>query len=270
LTTLNPLPAEDLKLNPNVPHPPFPWRIGIPSDWALLDTHPQTWERSARRLVDDRFHGRKLSAAERRAVLGFLEQLVADCQRSGAALSMIQLGRLSSGAVGSAGLHVAWYNSAPDLAGLAPVRQILPRSGTVTEIETPNGTGLLHADAISTVPPGARERVRSMVFQLFLPLAGTTWTMVFSSATPHPEMEPVLNQLMIAMAQSVELDPSARVAPSPSPRPASPNGSSSNKGSSNGGYRAAPRPNGPGIEKGFGTMLPESRPDSSAEDDDRA
>jgi hypothetical protein len=204
--TLDPLPASDLKLNPAAAHPPFPWYVGIPSDWALLDTNPQSWQRNAERLVDDRFFARKLPAADRRAALGFVEQLVAECQHSGAALSLIQLGKLSSGAVGSAGLHLAWFDSAPNPAGLALVREALPASGTVRDIETPSGHALLHRDVASVVPPGAMARVRSTVWQLYVPVAGTTWTAVLSAATPHPEMEPVLETLIVSVAQSIQRD----------------------------------------------------------------
>ncbi|MEV7331042.1 hypothetical protein [Micromonospora sp. NPDC093244] len=204
VSMLDPLPAHDLKLNPHAPHPEFAWFIGIPSDWALLDTHPESWQRSAARMVDDRFFGQRLRAAERRAVLQFLEQLVADCQRAGAALSLVQLGRMSSGTVGSAGLHLGWFNSAPQPAGLALVRQTLPRTGTAEEVETPAGPGVLHRDVASTVPPGGLTRVRSAVLQLFLPLPGTTWTAVLSAATPHPEMEQVLTEVTVAVARSIK------------------------------------------------------------------
>ena len=121
--------------------------IAIPSDWVLLDTNPESWQHSAVRMVDDRFHGRRLRAAERRGVLDFLEQLVADCQRAGAALSLVQLGRMSTGAVGSAGLHLGWFDSAPQPAGLALVRQSLPRTGTTEEVRTPHGPAVLHLHA---------------------------------------------------------------------------------------------------------------------------
>lgn len=209
-STLDPLPAGDLKLNPNATHPPFPWVIGIPADWVLLDTNPESWQRSAGRMVDERFHGQRLRAAERRAVVEFIEQLVADCQRAGAALSLIQLGRMSNGAVGSAGLHLGWFDSDPNPAGLALVREALPRTGTTTEVETPAGVGLLHRDTASTVPPGAMTRVRSTVLQLYLPLAGTTWMAVLSAATPHPDLEPMLDTAIVAVAQSISpADPNA-------------------------------------------------------------
>jgi hypothetical protein len=203
VSQLDPLPSSDLKLNPNVAHPPFAWTIGIPSDWVLLDTNPQSWQRSAARMVDDRFAGRKVKAAERRQVLDFVEQLVADCQRAGAALSLLQLGRMSTGAVGSAGLHLGWFDSAPDLAGLALVREVLPGTGTVEEVETQCGPALLHRDTASTTPPGSLIRVRSTVLQLFVPVSGTTWTAVFSAATPHSELEQMVESAIIAMAQSL-------------------------------------------------------------------
>jgi len=202
-SVLDPLPSGDLKLNPNAPHPPFPWLVGIPSDWTVLDTNPESWQRSAERMVDERFHGQKIRAAERRAILDFVEQLVADCQRAGAALSMVQLGRMSTGTVGSAGLHLGWFDSGPDPAGLALVREALPRTGTVEEVDTPGGPGLLHKDSASTVPPGGTIRVRSTIWQLYLPITGTTWTAVLSAATPHPEMETTLNSLIVAVAQSI-------------------------------------------------------------------
>ncbi len=236
-----PLLAPDLRLNPNAPHPPFAWEIGIPSDWIMLDTHPGTWERSAARLIDERFAGRNLPAPERRQVLGFLEQLVADCQRAGAALSLVQLGRMSTGEVGSAGMHLGWFNSAPDPASLALVRQSLPGTGIVTPVETPTGPALLHRDEASVVPPGGLVRVRSTVLQLFLPLPGTTWTALLSTATPHPPMQPVLDDLIVAMARSLHpLDERTHVT----------------DGDVSPEYRPAPRSSAPGIEKGFGTLLP--------------
>jgi hypothetical protein len=179
-------PGERLTLDPAAPHPSFPWAIGVPPDWALLDTAPASWARSAVRLVDDRFGAGSLRPAERRAVLGVVEQLVSDCQRAGAALSLLLLGRLPDGTVGSAGLHLGWYDSAPDPAGLAPVQDSLPRTGTVEDVATPIGPALLHTDTALIVPPGTARRVRSRVLQLFLPLPDTTWTAVLSGSTGHP------------------------------------------------------------------------------------
>jgi hypothetical protein len=110
---------------------------------------------------------------------------------------------MSTGTVGSAGLHLAWFDSAPAPAGLAVVRESLPRTGTVAEVDTPVGPALLHRDTAVTVPPGGLTRIRSTVLQLFVPVRTTTWTAVLSAATPHPELERVLNEVMIAVARSL-------------------------------------------------------------------
>jgi hypothetical protein len=69
----------------------------------------------------------------------------------------------------------------------------------------------------SIVPPGALARVRSTVWQLFVPVAGTTWTAVLSAATPHTELEHVLETLIVSVAQSIGRDE-----PRDEPEPAEP------------------------------------------------
>jgi hypothetical protein len=203
------LPADGLELDPAVPQPPFGWSVSLPADWVRLDTAPATWRRSATRLVDDRYAGRTLRAAERRAVFGVVEQLVADCQRAGAALSLLQLGRMSTGAVGSAGLQLGWYGSAPEPASLATVRDSLPRTGVVTDVDTPAGRALLHVDVAMTVPLGGTTRVRSEVRQLFLPLPATCWTAVVSAATGHPELRRMLADVVLAVGRSIRVQDGA-------------------------------------------------------------
>lgn len=236
-------PIERIAFNPHAPHPPFSWYVSIPSAWALLDTNPATWQLSVTRLVDERFAGRSLRAADRRAVHTFLEQLVADCQRAGTVLSMVQLGRMSTGEVGSAGLHLAWYHSGHQAASLAMVRESLPRSGLVEEWDTPVGTALLHVDQAATTPPGGTLRIRSRVQQVYLPLPDTTWTAVLSAATPHPEMHTVLDDVLKAVVTSIlpvqAADPDNEL-PSPS---------------GDGGLDPAAGTDAAGVEKGFGTML---------------
>ncbi|MFD7653965.1 hypothetical protein ACFV4N_08300 [Actinosynnema sp. NPDC059797] len=240
MTGTSPPTDQMIQLNHHAPHPPFAWYVSIPSTWALLDTNPTTWQLSLTRLVDERFAGRSLRAADRRAVTTFLEQLVADCQRAGTVLSMVQLGRMTTGQVGSAGLHLAWFNSGHQPAGLALVRESLPRSGTTEELTTPAGPALLHTDEASTVPPGGTLRVRSRVQQAYLPLPGTTWTAVLSAATPHPEMHTVLDEVLRAVITSIQ--PAQQDDEFPPP----PHDTDDSSG---------PRAAVSGVEDGFGTML---------------
>jgi len=239
------LPEAGLQLNPDAAHPPFRWHVALPSEWAILDTHPSSWERSLEGLVDDRLAGQRLKAAERREVLQFLGTLVGDCQRAGAVISLVQIGRLGNGTVGSAGLHVAWYDSSPDRASLALIHQAVGRHGVTAEIDTPAGQALLQRDHVSIAPLGSTTRRGSTTLQVFLPLTASTWTAVVATAAAHPEMVPMLRDLVVTVAGSIRpLD--AQPAPSePTPADDGPGVA----------YTPTPPPDAPGIERGFGTLI---------------
>jgi len=238
--------SDGLRLNPGAAHPAFAWQVALPTDWAFLDTHPSSWQRSLDRLVDDRFAGQRLKSAERRELLRNLADLVATCQRAGTLVSLVQLGRLSNGGVASAGLHLAWYDSAPDPAGLTTVRQALSRQGTVEEVPTPGGVALLQRDHLSMVPPGTTSRVGLTSVQAFLPMAGTTWTVAVATAGAQPELLPMLRELVIAIVSSIRpLDEQSELAEQAVPT--SPPSAD---------YSPMEPPDAPGIERGFGTLIP--------------
>jgi hypothetical protein len=240
------IPSDGLQLNPEAAHPPFAWQVALPSDWAVLDTHPSSWQRSLDRLVDERFAGQRLKSAERRELLRALADLVATCQQAGTLVSLVQLGRLSSGGVASAGIHLAWYDSAPDLASLTTVRQALSRQGTVEEVPTPGGVALLQRDHLSMVPPGTTNRVGLTSFQAFLPLPRTTWTVAVATAGAQTELLPMLRELVIAIVSSIrpldeQPEPAEQAMPTAPPRT---------------DYSPGEPPDAPGIERGFGPLVP--------------
>ena len=242
------LGGRSLQLNPGVTHPPFAWSVDLPADWALLDTHPQTWRRSAERLLDERFAGTRLSRPERRGVLDFLEQLVADCQRAGTALSVVALGKLGSGGVGSAGLHLAWHDCAPRAADLAQARRAVPDRGTASEVAAATGPALLHVDRMSVVPPGTATRVPLASYQVFVPLVPTSWLAVLSTASAHPELSDALRALVVAVAASVR--PADHTLPDDVDAPASRPGDDTPPDDVD-----APAPRPAGFERGFATRL---------------
>lgn len=239
--------AQGLQLNPDAAHPPFAWHIALPADpsWSVLETHPSTWQRAAERLVDDKLAGQRIKTSQRKAVLHSIADLVASCQQGGTVLSLIQLGFLSTGELSSAGLHVAWYDSQPDPASLATVRQAISKQGIVEDHDTPAGAVLLQRDFQSVAPAGSTERVGLTSLQAFLPLQDTTWTAIVATASAHPSMTDVLHGLVLDVAGSVEVLESdsdgARVAAAPEPSPES--------------YQEVEPPGAPGIERGFGTLV---------------
>jgi hypothetical protein len=240
--------AEEVELNPEAPQPPFPLYLDLPRTWTFLDTNPATWERSAQNMLDTTFHRSKLSARERREVMGFFDQLVADCQQAGAALSLIQVGRLSEGGAASLGIHLAFGDEGQP-ASLASVRDSLPRTGTVTEVDSGVGPALLHSERMTMVPPGATELAALTSIQIFVPIPGTTWTAVFATASAYPELTDPVEQLLRAIVASFrrDLDPAAIADPAADADAA--------ESTDPAAFTALPKTKGPGIERGFTTLI---------------
>ncbi len=127
------VPPDGWRLDPDAARPPFEWQVNLPAGpaWSLLDTYPATWQRSAQRLLDTHLAGQHLRTAQRRAVLSFLDELVAACQQSGTVLSLVHIGALNDSTLSTAGLHIAWYDSSPDPASLATARSAASTTGIV-------------------------------------------------------------------------------------------------------------------------------------------
>ena len=253
MTLLGELPATRTDLDPRVPFPPFPIWLRLPSDWSCLDTHPATWEAGARGLVDRTFGGARLPSRERRAVLGVVEDLVADCQRAGAALSLVTLGRLPDGGPASAGIHLAFAGDERP-ASLGRVRDMIPRSGSIQEVPSPAGTGLLHTDRMTMMVPGTATVKTLTSLQFFLPFPGSNWTMVVSTASASAGMTAPLTALLRSIGESVRLTAEP---PMPTGRPG-PGGGGSVSGPADAGqvrYQRAELPHAPGTERGFGTLV---------------
>ena len=205
MSAVDELTGGRIELNPDVSFPPFPLWLRIPASWSRLDSNPETWRRSAEQLVDGAFRGSRLSARDRRTVLEMLEGLVADCQRAGAALSLLTVGRRASGGAASFGLHLA-FASDGRAASLGRVHDMLPRSGTTTDLATGCGPAVMHRDRVTMVVPGTAEIVALSSIQIFLPITGTTWTVVLSTASAVAELTGPLEELLRAVAESISAE----------------------------------------------------------------
>jgi hypothetical protein len=237
------LQGDRIQLNPDVPYPPFPIWMRVPSGWPQLDSNPGTWQRSAQNLINTAWRGSHLSAKERRDVLALIEGLVADCQRAGAALSLITVGRLPAGGAASFGMHLAFAGDGRP-ASLGRVHDTLPRTGVVTGIPTNSGPAVLHRDRTTMVVPGTAAIAALTSLQIFVPLPHTGWTVVLSTASAFPELTDALESMLRSMAESISIDA----------HPTCPTDSGDDTAGT-AEYQAAPTSRGPGFERGFGTMV---------------
>lgn len=253
MTRIADLPGDSVALNRDAPFPPFPVWLRVPAAWDLLDTNPGTWLRSAQSLVDVSFGAARLPARDRRAAVAVIEDLVSECQRAGASLSLLSLGRTADGRVASAGIHLAFAGDDRP-ATLGRVRDLLSRSGTTSEIDTGVGPGIVHHDRTTMMVPGTATLKTLTSIQIFVPVPGTCWTIVLSTASAFPDLTGNLERILLTMAASVR-------------RSEAPDETGSDEGSSACGAshhaagatdvvaEPAPGAQGPGIERGFGTML---------------
>ena len=208
--------------------------------------HPATWRRSADELIDTTFRGTRLAAKERRDIVALLEGLVADCQRAGAALSLITVGRRAAGGAASFGLHVAFASDGRP-ASLGRVHDILPRTGVASEIDTAAGPAVLHRDRMTMVVPGTAEIVVLTTIQAFVPIPDTSWTVVLSTASAHPELTDALEFMVRSCAESVRTEDSSTAEEA--------SAAATDHTASDAPQRPVERPAAPGIERGFGTLV---------------
>jgi hypothetical protein len=241
--------SETLELNPEAAQPPFPVYLDLPAEWTLLDTNPATWERSAQNMLDSTFSRSRLTAKERREVMGFFDQLVADCQQAGAVISLIQVGRLQQGGAGSLGIHLVFAEER-EPAGLGMIRDSLPRTGTTAEVPSGVGPAIMHSERMTMVPPGATELVALASIQIFIPIPDTHWTAVFGTASAHPELTDPVEQLLRRIVSSFRLT----VEPAP-PGNSSPPPEGGTEIEDSAEFTEVPRSKGPGIERGFSTLV---------------
>lgn len=234
--------TERLELNPDATYPPFPVYLAVPTTWTLLDTNPATWERSADRMVDETFHGSRVTGKERRQIIGFFGQLVEQCQQAGSALSILQVGRLREGVAASLGVHIAFVDEQTE-STVGRIRDSLPRTGTIVELDSGVGPALQRSERTTFMPPGSGELVSMTSVQIFAPIQGTSWTVVLATASAHAELTEPVTMLLQNIAISLRLteDPDEDTA--------------ADDDEAEEQFEQAAPVRGPGIQRGFSTLI---------------
>ena len=191
-----------------VGRPPFAFRIEGPDDWMLLETAPNTWERSLERLLADRAAelGR-LPGRHRRQLLTLLEDMVAAAQQTGVVLSLVKLARDAGDRLFCGSLALSWFDAAPVRADLAFARLAAGDGGRVEELDTPAGPALLRRERLPQPIPAAEllGDGASHSAQAFLPVPGTSWTALVTGTVGHAGHADLLDRLVRRMVGSLRV-----------------------------------------------------------------
>ena len=236
--------SDRLELNPDAAYPPFPVYLAVPTTWTLLDTNPASWERSAERMVDETFHGARVTGKERRQIIGFFGQLVEQCQQAGAALSILQVGRLREGVAASLGVHIAFVDEQTE-STVGRIRDSLPRTGTIVELDSGVGPAIQRSERSTFMPPGSGQLVSMTSIQIFAPIQGTSWTVVLATASAYPELTEPVTDLLQNIAVSLRLTED----------PEDPDTEDGDDAQDPEQFEKSSSVRGPGIERGFNTLI---------------
>lgn len=202
------VPAESrvsaIDWHPDAIHPPFEWSVKLPQDWAVLQTHPATWERQVNRIVDDQFAGQRLPSKVRKELVKSLSAAVAMAQKKKVLLTLVRVGvNDETRRPETIAFHLMWSSSSPRLASMAPIRKAVASSkGSVEELTTPTG----HAFALTTattVDKSGPESTEVLTVQSFYPLPTTAWTLVLSASTSRLDLADPIKDMVIRCVGSV-------------------------------------------------------------------
>ncbi|MGV9795793.1 hypothetical protein [Gordonia sp. NPDC003422] len=194
-----------IEWHPDAARPPFEWHVRLPTDWAVVETHPARWKRQNERIVDDYFAGRRVRSKDRKDLLRAMEDVVALAQRKKVLLTLLKPGVDDEGRIANVVLNITFDSSTGRLASMAPIRRAFGDGDTFEERTTPSG----NAYGITTIRRSQQDGLglREVVsVQGFYPMPGTTWTLVVAVTTPQIHLADSLRDMVIRCIGSVRTD----------------------------------------------------------------
>lgn len=189
-----------IEYHPDAPRPSWAWGAQLPLNWRYVDTHPARWRTCVDRLADDYLPGVRLSSPQKKAVKAQLEQAVAQAQKAGV-LVLLVLPGMEGEAASAATLLLRWVDSSPSPASVIAAQRQLQAKDPVVE-RTGRGDSFVFASTTGLVGP-VTDRRTFYTHQAFLPVAGTTWTLVVSGTAPSEETGAAVANVVRRLVSSV-------------------------------------------------------------------
>lgn len=199
--------ATSVQFHPDAPRPRFPWRASLPSSWIYLNTHPDSSKFQTQLIAENYIPGHRFSRSEQKLIVRQLEETISAARKSKVLLALIQPGVDSNGQPTAATLLLRWYDSSPDYASLATVKEAMSNQTAsahteVTECTTPQSVAYLMTSRVQNTG-SITERRQIFHQQAFLPLPASTWTLVISGSTPDADSNAAMRDIVIRITNSV-------------------------------------------------------------------
>lgn len=196
-----------IQFHPDAPRPRFMWQADLPTTWVYLNTHPEASARQTEIIAEDYIPGHRFKRAEQKLIIRQLESTINAARKAKALLTLILPGVNEVGEPSAATLILRWYDSAPDMSSMATIKRAFEQKSAVME-EATTAQGAAYAMTAETTKTGPLDNRRDAYHrQAFIPLAGTTWTLVVSGTTPDPDSDATMKDVISRLVNSLKAYP---------------------------------------------------------------
>ncbi|KGM18445.1 hypothetical protein CAURIC_00590 [Corynebacterium auriscanis] len=196
-----------IQFHPDAPRPRFMWQADLPTTWVYLDTHPEASVRQAEIIAENYIPGHRFKRAEQKLIIRQLESAIIAARKAKALLTLILPGVNEAGEPSAATLILRWYDSSPDMSSMATIKRAFEKKSAVME-EATTTKGSAYVMTAETTKTGPLDNRRDAYHrQAFIPLAGTTWTLVASGTTPDPDSDAVMKDAISRLVNSIKAYP---------------------------------------------------------------
>ncbi|AKK06272.1 hypothetical protein CMUST_09780 [Corynebacterium mustelae] len=193
-----------IEYHPDAPRPQFMWSASLPSTWRIIETHPARWKVCAERLVRDYIPGVRLSASDRKLVMAKLEEVVAQSQKTGVLLALVQPGIVDE-QVSAVTLLLRWVDTAPSPASVLAIEKELTSKDPQVE-RTGNDVPYVVASTSHQAGPITNRRT-VFTHQAYIPVSGTSWTLAVSATAPNKETSESVAAIVRRVVEGIKVYP---------------------------------------------------------------
>lgn len=176
----------------SAPSPHFAWKVGLPSNWAFLDSRPHHVDKSIDGILADFYRPDQLTDDEKRLIKQMLHSIASEGQRIKAhATLMLPLAHnQKEGSVNV--LYICWINHGPALASIYNTRLYLDDQ----KIEYEERTQPAGSKYFLTLTTSKSE----LEIAAIIPVPSSNWTLLIRGLTLSHESESMLRNVVIRIA----------------------------------------------------------------------
>ena len=196
-----------IQFHPDAPRPRFLWQASLPTTWMFLNTHPEASARQSEIIAENFIPGHRFKRAEQKLIIRQLDSAISAARKAKALVTLVLPGVNEIGEPSAATLVLRWYDSSPDMSSMSTIKRAFEKKAALMEeANTPRGNA--YAVVAETTKTGPLDNRRDAYHrQAFIPVAGTSWTLVASGTTPDPETDEKMKDVITRLANSIQAFP---------------------------------------------------------------